>query len=468
MNSRPTDFARNQAAALMAVVLVGSILHAYFGWTIAGACAAPALVAYIALTWPRLRLNARVMVSISAIAGLWTAWSTGLWGAVGSGFVRACFYPAFLAALGFLRDAAASSPMVERAGRYLVDQPPGRRYVALAFGGHIFGILLNIGGLALLASMLRQVNTLESAGGDARRLEIREKRMTLAVLRGFHSMAMWCPLSVTVALLFSLTPDAHWRDYAPYGLGMTFIFLALGWLFDFLTYPRATAKLGEADPQGWRAAVAMIAQVVAITAIAFGMERITGVSFTVHVLVVVPLFALGWMVVQYKRLGLVEAIGLSAASLASRAAQGFPAYANEMALFFTSAFLGSLVPLLLPADLLPRIIADLHLTPNALSVLIVLAVAGLSFVGINPMITITLLIGSLAHSPAAGLSPLKLILTTIGAWSMSNGMSPLNGSMVLLGGVMQRPSETIAFKWNGAFATTALALFCLVIYFLPI
>ena len=468
MSSRLIDYARDQAAALMAIVMAGSIAHAYFGWTLAGAITAPALIAYIAVTWPRLRTNARVMVSISAVAGLWTALHTGAWGAVGSGLVRACFYPAFLAALGFLRDAAASSPMVERAGRYLVHQPPGRRYVALTFGGHVFGILLNIGGLALLASMLKQVNTLESAGGDVQRLELREKRMILAVIRGFHSMAMWCPLSITVALLFSLTPDASWRDYAPYGLGMTAIFLSIGWLFDYLQFPRGQAKPVALDPQGWRAAVAMIAQVGAITVIAFAMEQLTGVRFTVHVLVVVPLFAFGWMMVQNAALGPVESARVSATTLAGRAARAFPGYANEMSLFFTSAFLGSLVPLLLPPDLLPAVISSLKLTPGALSVLIVLGVAGLSFVGVNPMITITLIIGSLAHSPAAGLSPLKLILTTIGAWSMSNGVSPLNGSMVLLGSVMQRPSETITLRWNGGFALLSLALFCVAVYLLPI
>ena len=97
-----------------------------------------------------------------------------------------------------------------------------------------------MGGLALLASMLKQVNTLKSAGGDQRRLDIREKRMTLAVLRGFSAMPMWCPLSITMALLFSLAPQAHWSEYAPYGIGLTLIYLTLGWLFDTLQFPRAT------------------------------------------------------------------------------------------------------------------------------------------------------------------------------------------------------------------------------------
>lgn len=462
------EFAREQAAALLAIVLAGSILRAYFGWALAGYVAAPALVAYILVEWPRLRGNARFLLLACLALAVWAGVAAGGWRPVIDALARACFYPAFLAALGFLRDAAASSPMVERAGRYLVDQPPGRRYVALTFGGHIFGILLNLGGLALLASMLKQVNTLASAGGDANRLEIREKRMTLAVLRGFHSMAMWCPLSITMALLFSLTPDARWRDYLPYGLGLTVVFLAYGWLFDFLQFPRGRMKPAQLDPNGWRAAIAMLAQVTLITLIALGLERLTGVRFTVHILVVVPVFAFVWIVLQNAGLGLATSMRGSFVALVSRSARAFPTYANEVTLFATAGFLGALVPLLLPADAVPTLLESLKLTPAALSVFIVLVIAGFSVLGINSMVTATLLVGSLAHSPVPGLTPLKLVFTTVGAWSLSNGLSPLNSSMVLLGGVMQRPSETITIRWNGVFAVTTLALFCAVVYFLPI
>lgn len=462
------EFARAQAAVLLATVLAGAVVHAYSGSAIAGYVAAPALVAYIAVEWPRLRGNARLLVAVCVALGVWAGLRTGAWTRVADGVATACFYPAFLAALGFLRDAAASSPMVERAGRYLVDQPPGRRYVALTFGGHVFGILLNLGGLALLASMLKQTNTLASAGGDANRLEIREKRMTLAVLRGFHSMAMWCPLSITMALLFSLAPEAHWRDYAPWGLGMTAAFLAFGWLFDFLQFPRGRMKPPEIDPQGWRAAVAMLAQVTAITLIALALEWLTGIRFTIHILVVVPAFAFAWLVLQHRSSGFARSLRDSAVALTSRSARAFPTYANEVTLFATSGFLGVLVPLLLPADALPNLLASLSLTPSALCVLIVAAIAGFSVIGINSMVTATLLIGSLAHSPVPGLTPLKLVFTTVGAWSLSNGASPLNSSMVLLGSVMQRPSETITIRWNGVFAASTLALFCVVVYFLPI
>ncbi len=468
MASGLMEFARARSAALLAITLAGATLHAYTRWSLAGHVAAPALVAYIALEWPRLRGNARFLVVACVALGLYAGFSTGAWRRVGDGLAASCFYPAFLAALSFLRDAAASSPMVERAGRYLVAQPPGRRYAALTFGGHVFGILLNLGGLALLASMLKQTNTLAAAGGDQDRFELREKRMTLAVLRGFHSMAMWCPLSITMALLFSLTPGARWSEYAPYGLALTAVFLALGWLFDFVQFPRARAAPANDDPGGWRAAFAMLGQVTAITLIALLLEQITGVRFTIHILVVVPVFALAWLALQDAALGPLEALKQSAVTLIQRSRLGFPAYANEVALFATAGFLGAMTPLVVREDALVALVTSLHLTPSVLAVAIVLVIAALSVVGINAMVTVTMLVGALAHAPATGLSPLKLVFVIVGAWSLSNGMSPLNSSMVLLGGVMGRPSETITIRWNGAFALTTLVLFCAAVYFLPL
>ncbi|MCC2105738.1 MAG: hypothetical protein KDJ20_17785, partial [Hyphomicrobiales bacterium] len=133
-----------------------------------------------------------------------------------------------------------------------------------------------------------------------------------------------------------------------------------------------------------------------------------------------------------------------------------------------AGFLGAMTPLVLREETMVAIITNLHLTPAMLSVAIVLVIAGLAVVGINAMVTVTMLVGALAHAPATGLSPLKLVFVIVGAWSLSNGMSPLNSSMVLLGGVMGRPSEMITIRWNGVFALMTLVLFCVAVYFLPL
>ena len=60
-----------------------------------------------------------------------------------SGLNTAAFIASFFAALTTLKFSAASSPAMRKCGAFLSAQPPGRRYLALTFGGQLFGLLLN-------------------------------------------------------------------------------------------------------------------------------------------------------------------------------------------------------------------------------------------------------------------------------------------------------------------------------------
>ncbi len=68
---------RNRDAAMLGLVLGGVICREFFGWALAGYIAAPSLVAYIALEWPRLRANARILVVVCIGLGLWTTFKAG-------------------------------------------------------------------------------------------------------------------------------------------------------------------------------------------------------------------------------------------------------------------------------------------------------------------------------------------------------------------------------------------------------
>jgi hypothetical protein len=289
--------------------------------------------------------------------------------------------------------------------------------------------------------------------------------MALAVMRGFCTMPMWCPLSITMALMFSLVPGAHWTDYALIGVGMTCAYIILGRVADKLEFPAVQNGLIHQDSGGWRAIAVMIAQVGLITSLALWLEARTGVAFLAHMLVVVPCFAFGWAVWQARRDGFGRALANGAVGLAKRARASMPGYANEATLFATSTLLGALVVALLPADFAPALFKSLHLSVDAFLVFMIVSVAGLAVIGLNPMITLTLILSSLGASPVEGLTPLRLVVAATGAWSLSLGMSPLNGSMVMFANIVGVQSETIAWRWNGLFSLAVLALFCVFVYF---
>lgn len=102
---------------------------------------------------------------------------------------RMAFLASLLALLGILRVVAAEAPAIAQAGRYLTGQPPGRHYLALASGGNVFGLLINLGGLAILLEMGVRARDHDPAARDLRIREIKLRRMTVATLRGFR----WWP-----------------------------------------------------------------------------------------------------------------------------------------------------------------------------------------------------------------------------------------------------------------------------------
>src|SRR5699024_2052575 len=95
------------------------------------------------------------------------------------------FYATFITSLGLLRVAAANSPLVRRAGDTLVKQQPTYRYPTLSLGTALFGMIINVGVLSLFILMVARSNTLKSANDNLAVQAARERRMSLAILRGF-------------------------------------------------------------------------------------------------------------------------------------------------------------------------------------------------------------------------------------------------------------------------------------------
>lgn len=465
--SLSSQLQRRLSAPCLAVVIAATMLRETAGVTVATYAAVPALLLYLALEWGRLRLNAKILVVLSLGLSAWSVRSLGSGEAVWTGFARGCYFPTFLAVLGFLREAAATSPLVRRCGHYLVNQPTSRRYVALTLGGHLFGILLNIGGLALLVSMLRQSNTLESAGGVAHVQELRERRMVTAVLRGFCSMALWSPLSIMLALLTASMPALRWSDFAPYGMGLSVAFLVLGWLFDRLFMPRRASAAHDEDTGHIGLVAAVAAQVIAITFLAYCIEEALGQRFLNAVLLVVPVYALVWAALQNKALGLAGSIQEGARQIARRSWDAFPTYGNEVAIFSASGVLGVVLIALMPHSVAHDLFAYVQESPNALVVLMAWLVFVLGVLGLNPMISVSILAGTAAEMAIPDLSFAKIALGLIGGWVATVSVGPLVASMIILGNILDRSPAQIGLKWNGAFGLTFMALFSLFLLLTP-
>lgn len=425
----------------------------------------PLLAGYFAFSWGRLMLVARILLILCAGLVVFMALRPDGVPVLVEAIGRGGIFPALVAMLGLLRAAANASPTTAAAGALLVRQPPGRRYLALTLGGHIFGILLNIGGLALLVDMTRRANTREAGFGDDRIVAMRERRMTLAVMRGFACIALWSPLGMAMNLLLASVPGLAWADIAPWGATTAVLYMALGYLFDRWENPRPTRPPTDVvDPVGIPALLRLIGHIVALSVAAFAAEELLGLTFQAALVNLVPLHAACWLV----------ALALSPAGSGERGREGigafvlrrlrddgvarWPTYANEVAVFAASGFLGVVLSTLAPREALQTAIAALALPPGLFAALLTLLVVVLGFCGLNPMISASILAATVTSLDVPGLGHEHVVLAVALGWALVIGVAPLMSSLVMTAALIGRRSREVGLIWNGRFSLAALGL----------
>ena len=355
----------------------------------------------------------------------------------------------------FARGGGASDTATA-AGALLTRQPPSRRYLALTVGGHIFGILLNIGGLALLIDMTRRANTLEAGNGEQRIVELRERRMTLAVMRGFACIALWSPLGLALNLLLASVSDLAWIDVAPYGFASALGFMALGFAFDRFEFPRPTRPRAIVDdPKGLPALFKLIGHIGALSGLAMLAEMVTNRPFQAILVNLVPVYATLWLTgiaVSGKKGGV---FGFTLQHLRDNGVARWPNYANEISIFAASGFLGVVLAALAPRQALQAAFAAASLPPGVIAAGLACAVVALGFIGLNPMISASILAATLDSISVPGLSHAHAVLALALGWTCVIGTAPLMSSLVMASSLIGRSSSEVGLAWNGRFTIAA-------------
>ncbi|RJE80763.1 hypothetical protein [Paracoccus sp. JM45] len=444
----PERIARLCISVLIAIALF-QIFHASDLLAFGGGLA---LVVFFATTWRQLTVVSFVPMALAMILMV-----EALIQGVGShvfalALERAIFLASLLALLGVLRTAAAVAPEIERAGKYLTAQPPGRRYLALNFGGHIFGTLINLGGLAILLDMAMRSMATNSAHLPPDLQEVKFRRMTLAVTRGFALVALWSPMGFAVNSLLLSMPELDYLDFAPLGFALSFVCAGYGWVLDRVTAPRGRNVAPPAsppDPADGRAVWLLLTHVGLLGVAVIALNALTILSFQQSLLLVVPSYSLGWAAWTGGR----NAIGVTG-NVVRQAVSRFPLAASELGVFASAGLLSVLVVEVMPTEAIRILATDLHLT--ALPVIWIFAVTlfGLACIGINPIITASVM-GSLGTQLGiAGLSDVAIAVALIGVWSAVMCFSPFITTVAYAGAVVGRSPFMVGVRWNWVYSTT--------------
>ncbi len=373
---------------------------------------------------------------------------------IDDGFQRSAFIAAFFTALATLRHAAENSPGIQAAGKYLADQPPGRRYLALTIGGQLYALVLNYGSIALLGSLA------SSAAKTEPNAEIRGhrlRRMLLAIQRGFIATLPWSPLTFAVAISLSLVPDAKWSEIVLPCFVSGLILMGTGWALDTIFKPKLSRPAPpRSKPEGGlRSLAPLITLLILLISLIMGLHAITGVRAVAIVLILVPVISLGWIALQ--------ATGGHRSEHMREHTLGYlkedlPAYRNELVLLMMAGFIGTLGAYLLQ-PLMSASGFDFSVLPGWLilvSLVWVIPIAGQ--LGMNPILSVSLLLPLLPDPGTAGYNANQLIVATTSGWALSGASSPFTATTMLIGSFGGKSALHVGLRWNGVYSFACAGL----------
>ena len=462
-NADMTLVSRNLATVSLLTISVCAVIRELSRTPWPSPVAGAAVLLFVVLQWPRISLTYRIFAILAPTL------ATGLWFAgmidgvaVAAGLDRAAFFTFFLTSLAVLRESARSSPLVRRCGKVLVNQPPGRRYLLMSFGSHLFSVMLNIGALNVLGTMIRRAIRPSSDPETQRIGGIRQRRMLTATLRGFCGVPLWAPTSVTMLLVLSGIPDLTWEQYAPLGLLWTLLFILWGAILDRFSYPRP--KTHRVSGGGLGQLVPLVFLVALIPGLAYVLAQITGLQLFSALLMCAPVIGLIWIWVQYRGLRTRVKGGLLLRRMRQSFPETFTNQRNEVVLFTSSGFIGVILIPLIDPEAASAFLIQADIGNATLMVCISLIMLTFSFIGINAIITVTLMLGALQQIPDLDIPPLVQASVIAITWAVFAGASPFTASLRFISNFSGVSPLRFGIEWNGWFSVSALAIMYITLY----
>ena len=457
-----SDTGNRIAAACLLCCLGGAIAQGVFGYGGASIAAVPLFGVYLAMAFRYIAPVGLVLLFFSLVVAI-LALANGIETRI---FIEAAgrvvFLSAQLTAVAFLRIAATSDRVVEVAGKFLVQQPPTRRYASLGAGGHLFGVLLNLGGLGVMLEVIMKGLRAHQHEMDDFVYAARKRRMVSACMRGFSSIAFWTPFGIALNLMVLTIPGLEWALLAPYGIALAGVLFLLGWLFDTVEWWRPPSARGRApaltgDLPGWSrwAALIVAGHVIVLGTAVVSLDRATPFSFQTVLISVVPIYGVLWA-------GLRGGIG-GVTALSRRFVVQSSGYATEMSVIASAGFIGLVALEIVPVEWIADHLGWIAARPVLTVVMLVFTVFLTGLLGVHPMISVVLLAEVVTRVDVEGLSPLALGLSLAGGWSSIICMGPAVTAVVYASGIVRESPVTISLRWNGLFGIASILLITLIL-----
>lgn len=349
----------------------------------------------------------------------------------------ATFFAAFIWTLTAMRDVAARSGSILAVGRYLILQPPGRRFFATALGGHFMGVFLNFGAVSLMAPMIQSTNP-----GPAL-----ERRQISALIRGFSWVILWAPTTLTQVVLLTIFTDITWPEAAIMGLGTAALFILVGRLYDRWEWRHEPPHSGGQTLPLPRRAVLVVS---GICTAMIGATIIGNIAFDFSIaqalLFIAPTTTWAWFLAQ--KPPSLGTMGHRTSALFTTLTPSAVALARSAVALGVAGYLGRLIGQTLPMDQIAEGVR-LATWPGwlFLAVLPVLINLG-GQIALSPILIVVLLGEVFRNAAALPVGHAEIYFALSVGWALSMTMSPNATATLLISAASRIPATTLTWRWN--------------------
>lgn len=384
---------------------------------------------------------------------------------------QAVFLAAFMILLALLREGAVTSPSVLAVGAYLTRQPPSRRYLSIAVGGHVLSLLLNFGALNLLGPLI--MRGIAARTTDPRVARVRLERQISALMRGFALMVIWSPTAITQALIFAVIPAADHGRMIAIGLAVVVAAGAVGWAWDGVTGMRARRLIpasarpqyvaGEPVPAGAFRDFAVICTTLALTTVL--IMNLSDVATVPALMLAAPLITGLWLVRQTS--GLPDRLRQLRARLAAIALGSVPQGSPEAFTLSCAGYSGIVAAGMIDPEQFARTVDLSRWSGPGFYAAAMLLPLAFSNIGLPPMITTTFLGTLLVAVPGLDFDPTLLAMAFCVGWALNLTGSPFGVSAVILSRVAGVPAPVLTWRWNGVYTASVAVVSLLILALAP-
>lgn len=408
--------------------------------------AATALAAVAVLSdWKRLATIAKVFVSAGFVLCATSEFlaPAGKAEVVERALYQGVGFSSFLSVLGMLRYAVGRSEIIRNAAEYLMSMPGRRRYQAVKVGSHLLSLLFNIGIISLLGQMVAKATEGQDRQGERRSI-------LLAAMRGTVLMTIWSPLGVGFAIITQSIPNLAPTAFIIAAFATAVALILVTTLF----HTEVTGQtINLAADDGDRPSAGPLAITLCACVGLFGgtlaIHAAIDVSPLVASLILLPLFALGWIV--YEQRVPISGLGREVKGMVGN----MSVMRTESAIYLSASVIGATAVVFL--DGRGDFLMELNqLPPSVLAGLCIVAIAASALLFVPHSIVVVFLAQLFGAAAFGNADPMLLALSLSLGWAAGIALSPISAMSITMARLTSTSATTIVLKWNGAFAATVM------------